>query len=397
MIVLEPNVNLVIDECGSGLMAGPSARRQHQLKIDKVLHFTYLFHCVSTPIISTLLSCTSSNALRLLRGMIDKGLMHSTKLKHCEWSSNGTVFLLTARGAARAQNLHEEGEPFDYDWRPESAKRDQVEHDLGAAMFAARWVLHGGHVIETDHTARHSLTSQDRRQKKIPDVRLRFGNWTVAFELERTAKKAREIDQMVRLAFKTNPHLTIWVCQAPRTTKHLRDILDTACVKTWRLNAANKWELMGLEHLTVNFRSRQLIADWADDLLVLTPVQWLERLAHASSDTKASSHAQWHRDGFTWGVVKRDPKLPNQFTFFVHHLDRDENERGFQVTSANEYKWHIQPLQTEDCHGRPILVEARGKAELDEFPPIQLLEDAIRAIECHFVPHPGISQGRSRP
>ncbi|TAK93507.1 MAG: hypothetical protein EPO09_12445 [Aquabacterium sp.] len=396
MNVLEPNVNLVLDGSKSGLIAGPDARRQHQLKIDKVLHFTYLFHCVSTPVICTLLGCTNSNALRLLRGMTDKGLMHSTKLKHCEWTTNGMVFMLTARGAARAQNLHEEGEPFDYDWRPESAKKDQVEHDLAAAMFAARWVFHGGVIIETDHSMRHALTTQDRRQQKIPDFRLRFSEWTFAFELERSAKKSREIDQMLRLAFHTNPFPTVWVCQAPRTAKHMRDRLETACVKTWRLSNANKWEPKGLEHLSVNFRSRQLVLDWDDGLLDLTPVQWAQRLAHASTDAKARSLAMWQRNGFTWGVVKADPMHAGSLTFTVHHLDHEENERSFLLRSLNEHQWHVQPFQPDACDPKAAYVKASGKVVLGEHPPTQLLENAIQSIESQFVPHPGVSKGQRR-
>lgn len=234
-----PNIELVTRP--RHLIPGPLARLRHQQKASQILKLTYLTHVISIPCVQALLGTSNSNANASIRRLLGRKLVHEVALTSSQLAPNGRVFMLTRQGLSVAQSASDREDLHDYDTRPESIRRAQLEHDLTVACIAAHWLHGGGRIIETDLTLRSKHSSSDTKYIKLPDLIGGYGSHEIAFEVERYPKKVREVEQALLLTSRSQHASTIWLCSAPSTYRYLRECLKNASVRKWKLSNGQKW------------------------------------------------------------------------------------------------------------------------------------------------------------
>jgi hypothetical protein len=359
----------------TGLIAGPEARKVRMQKTKVVLAFTHKCHVVTTPVVSTLLGSTISNAARLLRDLVEQGLVQEVNLRYCDRAPRGRGFMLKPDGVrAVAQDLPDKA--HHYNCRPETIKHDQLSHDLLLAEFAAHWVQQGGALIHTDHTLRQLMP-----KGKLPDLMLQWNGINVAFEYERLDKKVRELDQKLLAASEHPRFATIWLSDIEGNLQHMAERIKSAAVPIWRLSSAHKWGTDGEAYLPMDFRCRQLLVSLKPDTLSRSPQAWIDDLKSHSGAMTAKCISSLRNEGWGWG--RTDPMTWRGEDIHQFHLQIDSARvtGGFFVTHMGGDSWRVcDESQTPD-QGCGLERAYHWTPADDAAPPIAVVEMAVRRIK----------------
>jgi len=120
-----PNIDLVTRP--RHLIPGPLARLRHQQKASEILKLTYLTHVISIPCVEAVLGTSNSNSNATIRCLVNRKLLQEVVLTSSPLAPNGRVFMLTKQGLSVAQSACDREDLHDYDTRPESIRRAQLE------------------------------------------------------------------------------------------------------------------------------------------------------------------------------------------------------------------------------------------------------------------------------
>lgn len=378
-----PNLELVTRP--RHLIPGPLARLRHQQKASQILKLTYLSHVISIPCVQALLGTSNSNANASIRRLLGRKLMHEVALTSSQLAPNGRVFMLTKQGLSVAQSSCDRDDLHDYDTRPESIRRAQLEHDLTVACIAAHWLQGGGRIIETDLTLRSKHSSSDTKYIKLPDLIGGYGSHEIAFEIERYPKKVREVEQALLLTSRSQHASTIWLCSAPSTYRYLRECLKNASVRKWKLSTGQKWTEGPPVSLRFGFRARQSVVHLDEHSIAFEPSMWLWRVGETHASVKDTVLRKLQREGWTWGAIEPYLEYAGAMTFLFSQTTLDF-KRELLVTTLGHGQWHVHRPEQAPEEGMEVGIETGQHPAEGQQPSLGLLEAAATAANMMLVP-----------
>jgi len=378
-----PNLELALRP--SYLIPGPLARLLHQQKVSKILKLAYLTQVISVPCVQALLDTTNSNANATIRNLLMRRLLQEVALTSSPLAPNGRVFMLTKAGLLAAQSDCDREDLHDYDTRPESIRRAQLEHDLTVACIAAHWIHGGGRVIETDLTLRSKHAGSDVKHIKLTDLICGYGHHEIAFEIERYPKKVREVEQALLLASRSQHLPTIWLCRAPSTNRYLRECLKNASVRKWKLASGQKWTAGPPVGLPFAFRVRQSVVHLDEHSIAFEPSSWLWRVGETEAAAKDMVLRRLQKEGWTWWNFEPYLEYEGATTFLFTQSTLDF-KRELLVTTLGHGKWHVhRPEQTPE-EGLEVDLKTSPNPTAGHQPSLGLLEAAAKTADLLLVP-----------
>lgn len=378
-----PNLELVTRP--RHLIPGPLARLRHQQKASQILKLTYLSHVISIPCVQALLGTSNSNANASIRRLLGRKLMHEVALTSSQLAPNGRVFMLTKQGLSVAQSSCDRDDLHDYDTRPESIRRAQLEHDLTVACIAAHWLQGGGRIIETDLTLRSKHSSSDTKYIKLPDLIGGYGSHEIAFEIERYPKKVREVEQALLLTSRSQHAPTIWLCSAPSTDRYLRECLKDASVRKWKLSAGQKWTEGPPVSLPFGFRARQSVVRLDEYSIAFEPSSWLWRVGETHAAVQDTLLRNLQRAGWTWGAIEPYLEYADAMTFLFSQTTPDF-KRELLVTTLGHGRWHVHRPEQAPEEGMEVSIKTGQHPTEGQQPSLGLLEAAAKAANMLLIP-----------
>ena len=363
--MIEPRIDYVMKVRLKNLIAGAEAMRIHDEKSAKTVLLIHKCHIASSTVIAELLGSDVSNAKKFIDKLVAQRIVQECRVDPCRLAPRGIVYKLDGFGVLKAQLLEDDFCEFRYDTSARVGGQAQAEHDLNCSMIAARWIRHGGQLLETDFTIRRS--NKEDQWVKIPDLVLSYEDRTYHFEVERSPKSESETDRMVLAALQSAWRRTAWVCIAKPTANQLESVLQRREVHDWVLNKSNKWVRGEPVPLPFEFRQRQLVFRLHREPLLASPADWiqrfneharhehdqvLKRLADKGWQHSAMRASTWldggHESDF-WQAHRADEKLlithTGQGDWRVH-LESNHPDEGQPLPAR------IKPKQ--NCIGSPV-------------------------------------------